>query len=167
MKNFWISPFVIPHTLLLVIRNSFWLFVIHTVPLDEIRVEAGPIHCRFLKGGPPTSDHIIRRCNYVRITVLSDLTPYSQVVLIDVSERGLRPLRWRKLSSDTSEHLPDRMALEIWNNTRQIGARKSPVFLDIMPCSPLKVNRCFGGTCLSSLQGWRVNQEKSQRKTAE
>jgi hypothetical protein len=30
---------------------------------------------------------------------------------------------------------------------------KSAVFWDIMPCSPLKVNRRFGGTCRLQLQG--------------
>jgi hypothetical protein len=30
---------------------------------------------------------------------------------------------------------------------------KSSVFWDITPCSPLKVNRCFGGTYRIHLQG--------------
>jgi hypothetical protein len=34
------------------------------------------------------------------------------------------------------------------------------IFLDITPCSPLKVNRRFGGSRRLHLQGWRVNQAK-------
>jgi hypothetical protein len=35
---------------------------------------------------------------------------------------------------------------------------KSSVFWDLVPCSPLKVNWCFGGTCNLHLQSWRVSQ---------
>jgi hypothetical protein len=38
---------------------------------------------------------------------------------------------------------------------------KSPVFWDIMPCSLLKVNRHFRGTCGLGLQGRRISQETS------
>jgi hypothetical protein len=33
-----------------------------------------------------------------------------------------------------------------------------------MACSPLKVNRCFGETCLLHLQGWRISQARNQHK---
>jgi hypothetical protein len=39
---------------------------------------------------------------------------------------------------------------------------KSSVFWDKMPCSPLKINRHFGGTCLH-LQGQRISQEGNQQ----
>jgi hypothetical protein len=36
-----------------------------------------------------------------------------------------------------------------WGSHR--GVMKSCVSWDIMPCSPLKINRCFGGTCCFNL----------------
>jgi hypothetical protein len=41
---------------------------------------------------------------------------------------------------------------------------KSTVFWDITPCSPLKVNRRFGGTFRLNLQG-RISRAKYQRKS--
>jgi hypothetical protein len=35
---------------------------------------------------------------------------------------------------------------------------KSSIFWDLMPCSPLKVNRRFGGTCGLHLQGRRIGK---------
>jgi hypothetical protein len=35
---------------------------------------------------------------------------------------------------------------------------EEPIFWDITPCNPLKVNRQFGGTCHLRLQGRRINQ---------
>jgi hypothetical protein len=40
---------------------------------------------------------------------------------------------------------------------------KSSVFWDIMPCSPLKLYRRFGGTCRLHLQRRRICQARSQR----
>jgi hypothetical protein len=40
---------------------------------------------------------------------------------------------------------------------------KSSIFWDIAPCSPLKVNRLFGVTCLH-LHGWRISQVRNQRE---
>jgi hypothetical protein len=40
---------------------------------------------------------------------------------------------------------------------------KSSSFWDITPCSPLKVNRHFGGTCRLHLQGGRIRQARNQR----
>jgi hypothetical protein len=34
----------------------------------------------------------------------------------------------------------------------------NPIFWDITQCSPLKVNRCFGGTCRLHLQGRRISR---------
>jgi hypothetical protein len=39
---------------------------------------------------------------------------------------------------------------------------KSSVFWDITLCSPLKVNRRFGGTCHVHLQCWRISQARNQ-----
>jgi hypothetical protein len=40
---------------------------------------------------------------------------------------------------------------------------KSSNFWDITPCSPLKVNRRFGGTCLLHVQGQRIRQARSMK----
>jgi hypothetical protein len=41
---------------------------------------------------------------------------------------------------------------------------KSTVFWDITPCSPLKVNQCFGATYRLHLQGLRISQGRDQRE---
>jgi hypothetical protein len=40
---------------------------------------------------------------------------------------------------------------------------KSSIFWDITPCSPLKVNRRFGGTCRLHLQDRRISRERNQK----
>jgi hypothetical protein len=40
---------------------------------------------------------------------------------------------------------------------------KSPIFWDIRPCGPSKVNRRFGGTYRLHLQGRRISRESNQR----
>jgi hypothetical protein len=42
---------------------------------------------------------------------------------------------------------------------------KSSVFWDITPCSPLKANRRFGGTCRLHLQGRRISRSRNQRES--
>jgi hypothetical protein len=42
---------------------------------------------------------------------------------------------------------------------------KTAVFWDITPCSPLKVNRRFGGTYLLHLQGPRISRARYQRES--
>jgi hypothetical protein len=39
---------------------------------------------------------------------------------------------------------------------------KSSIFWDITLCSPLKAKWCFGGTCHLHLEGWRINQARSE-----
>jgi hypothetical protein len=39
---------------------------------------------------------------------------------------------------------------------------KNSVFWVVMPCSPLKVNQCFGGTCRLPLHGRRICQTRKQ-----
>jgi hypothetical protein len=39
---------------------------------------------------------------------------------------------------------------------------KSYIFWDIMSCSPLRINRHFGGTCHLYLQGRRISQARNQ-----
>jgi hypothetical protein len=41
---------------------------------------------------------------------------------------------------------------------------KSPVFWDITPCIPLKVNRRFGGTCRVPIQVRRISQARKQHE---
>jgi hypothetical protein len=42
---------------------------------------------------------------------------------------------------------------------------KSTIFCDITPCSPLKVNRRFGGTYRLNLQGRRMSRARNQRES--
>jgi hypothetical protein len=42
---------------------------------------------------------------------------------------------------------------------------KSSIFWDITPCSPLKVNIHFGGTCRPHLQGWSISQARNRRES--
>jgi hypothetical protein len=42
---------------------------------------------------------------------------------------------------------------------------KSTLFWDIMPCSPLKVNRCFWGTYRLHLEGRRISQARNHRES--
>jgi hypothetical protein len=42
----------------------------------------------------------------------------------------------------------------------------SPMFSDITPCSPLKFNQRFGGTCHLHLQGGRVSQDRVQHEAS-
>jgi hypothetical protein len=42
-------------------------------------------------------------------------------------------------------------------------AMKNYNFFDIMPCSPLKLNRRFGGTCRLHLQDLIISQARNQR----
>jgi hypothetical protein len=42
---------------------------------------------------------------------------------------------------------------------------KSSIFWDITPCSPLKVNRSFGGTYRLHLQGRRISRARDQRES--
>jgi hypothetical protein len=39
---------------------------------------------------------------------------------------------------------------------------KNSIFLDLTPCSPLKVNRRFGGTCRLNLQSQRISLARNQ-----
>jgi hypothetical protein len=41
---------------------------------------------------------------------------------------------------------------------------KSSLFWDITQCSPLKVNRRFGGTCRLHFQGRRISQARNQHE---
>jgi hypothetical protein len=42
--------------------------------------------------------------------------------------------------------------------------QKSTIFWDITPCSPLEVNRLFGGTYRLHLQGRRISRARNQSK---
>jgi hypothetical protein len=48
--------------------------------------------------------------------------------------------------------------MEKQNNPEQF------IFWNIMPCSPLKVNRRFGGPCSVHLQGRRISQGRNQHE---
>jgi hypothetical protein len=46
-----------------------------------------------------------------------------------------------------------------------VEAMKGSIFWHIKPCSPSKVNWCFGGTCCHYLQGQRISQARNQRES--
>jgi hypothetical protein len=46
----------------------------------------------------------------------------------------------------------------------QVLGLKNRIFCDITPCSPLKVNRRFKGTCRLHLQGRRISQARNKRQ---
>jgi hypothetical protein len=50
----------------------------------------------------------------------------------------------------------------IWFEVLTVVAMISSVLWDIMPCSPLKVTLCFGGSCHLHFQGWRVSPARNQ-----
>jgi hypothetical protein len=54
------------------------------------------------------------------------------------------------------------VALNIWELLWM--KLKSSIFWDIMPYSPLKINRRFGGTCRLHLRGLRISQARNQRE---
>jgi hypothetical protein len=42
---------------------------------------------------------------------------------------------------------------------------KSPIFLDVMPYSPLKISQRFGGTCGLHFQGLSISQARNEYET--
>jgi hypothetical protein len=52
-----------------------------------------------------------------------------------------------------------------YHNCKIIQLTKCPIFWDITPCSPLKVNRCFVRTYLLRLHGWRISRERNESET--
>jgi hypothetical protein len=65
----------------------------------------------------------------------------------------------------------ERLSLNEWQNELSVGfevltavVMKSTIFRDITPCSPLKVNRRFGGTYRLNLQGLRISRARNQRE---
>jgi hypothetical protein len=50
-----------------------------------------------------------------------------------------------------------------WFDVLTAEVMKRSIFWDIMPCSPLKVNRIFGGTCRFHHQGRKMSQVRNQR----
>jgi hypothetical protein len=49
--------------------------------------------------------------------------------------------------------------------TKQKDMLKSTIIWDITPCSPLKVNRRFGGTCRLHLQGRIISRARYQHES--
>jgi hypothetical protein len=52
----------------------------------------------------------------------------------------------------------------LWFEVLTAVIMKSTIFWDITPCSPLKVNRCLGGTCRLSFQGRRISHKRNQHE---
>jgi hypothetical protein len=96
------------------------------------------------------------------------------MVLNNRKIRNRRGRPWRNLSKypgiclpgvtkDTKEHriFCVRVFALFLNLLRE---NKSYIFWDITPCSPLRVNRHYGGTCRLHLQDRRISQARNQRK---
>jgi hypothetical protein len=63
------------------------------------------------------------------------------------------------------------IALQFWHVRSVIPSRclelrlfKSTIFWDIMPCSPLSVNRRFGGTYRLIFRGEKISSARNQRE---
>jgi hypothetical protein len=54
--------------------------------------------------------------------------------------------------------------VKIWDS--HSGGYQEAFFWEIMPCSPLKINRYFGGTCLLHLQGRRMSKKSGWKQVA-
>jgi hypothetical protein len=61
-----------------------------------------------------------------------------------------------------SQWLTEKWLTKYESEIKDTVALKSFIFWDTMPCSPLRVNRYFGGQCLLRLQGRRISQARNQ-----
>jgi hypothetical protein len=64
-------------------------------------------------------------------------------------------------------HLVENSVLTFYmvlDTTQATLISKSPVVWDIRPCSPLKANRLFGGTCRLNLQGRRISKVRNKHE---
>jgi hypothetical protein len=52
----------------------------------------------------------------------------------------------------------------VYNNKGKFTIIKSSIFRDVTPCSSLKVNQRFGGTCRLYLQRRRISQARNQHE---
>jgi hypothetical protein len=50
-----------------------------------------------------------------------------------------------------------------WIHIEPVGYVKCCAYWDISLCSPMKVNRCYGGTYRFHLQDWRVSEARKQQ----
>jgi hypothetical protein len=59
-----------------------------------------------------------------------------------------------------------RAEVPFWKQSKVLTAVviKSSIFRDIIPCSPLKINQRFGGTCRFNLQYRRISQARNQHE---
>jgi hypothetical protein len=48
----------------------------------------------------------------------------------------------------------------------KILCKSSAIFWDVTPCSPLSINRRFGGTCRLYLQGQKISWARNQRESS-
>jgi hypothetical protein len=75
----------------------------------------------------------------------------------------------RQLPGDTLENcinIQTRQGLNLGNTENEAGIlSKSTLCWDITPCSPLKVNRRFGGIYRLHLQGRSISRLRNQRET--
>jgi hypothetical protein len=93
----------------------------------------------------------------IKIQVFWAVKPCSSVADTDVSEKHTASNF--RVKDGVSDFL-----LRV--SIRSKNYRKSSIFWDITPCSPLKVNRRFGGTCRLHLQGRRISKERNRRESS-
>jgi hypothetical protein len=67
--------------------------------------------------------------------------------------------------SASSDNVPIKDAIMEYKYVRIEGLRnvvkKTVIYWDTLPCSPLKVSRRFGGICRLYLQSGKINKERS------
>jgi hypothetical protein len=66
-------------------------------------------------------------------------------------------LKQKSHSLFTRRYVPEEQSIYLGSDVRTEMVMKSSVSCDIMPCSQMKVNRRFGGTCRLHLQARRIS----------
>jgi hypothetical protein len=76
--------------------------------------------------------------------------------------------KWeRKLTTDCGSSImkPPFVKVSKKDMKENRASKNNFIFWDITPCSLLKVNWLFGGTCHLLLQGWRISLTRKQRES--
>jgi hypothetical protein len=89
----------------------------------------------------------------IPVTILS----YGAVYLIHVALILFHPIHYIQNKKSSKRNI-----FHVRFQVLTVEVMKSSILWDIMPCSPLKVNRRFGGTGHLHLQGRRVSRARNQ-----
>jgi hypothetical protein len=109
------------------------------------------------RSSPPTRPHVQ---SYARLQREHNVWKYGwpkQSVTCSLIQQIFKTLDW---GGDVHEYLQQIPSSEVWEGNE----KKSSIFRDITPCSALKINGCFGGTCGLHLQGRKISREKTNVK---